>query len=294
MIGGHSDQSDELRALSGATATYRLACSNEDSLQAARAISTVIGPHAAVIGLYLEAFSYAPAHHLKLLQRRGARIVFAPSIDVVLTSQWAASRRGRVLNMTAARDMRIEYGPESRAAGLYDPVIDALVFPTAYRAKDLKSTVLHELGHALTIRRADPRQALLVGLPSRMHRHVFARNYEGPTPEITLRQRVLEALAEGYIYLVDGRMDELPQVLSSELTFMLQTVDDGDQVRLEFELTSKGERTASRVSAREIIDGNDPDEGHLFAPMRLESDTAAWDLDEDEISVWRQKRRPAA
>jgi hypothetical protein len=131
-------------------------------------------------------------------------------------------------------------------------------------------------------------------LPSRIRRHVYSEHYTSSTAEGTLRQRALEALAEGYIYLIDGRADELPAALTSELIFMLQTVEDGTKLRFEFEETPDGERTASRVSPREIIDSSDPEHGHLFAPMRLDSDPEAWELVGDELAMRRHKRRRVA
>jgi len=293
-IGGYRDEFDDLKALSGETGACRLARSTEASIEAARAITTVLGPYAPVIDRYLEALSYAPADHLALLAYRGARIIFAPTIDAFLTGKCAEQRRGRPLTSQEAREIRIGYGPESGAVGVYDSATDALVFPTGYCSKDLKQVVLHELGHALTLQRAQLRTVLILGLPFRLHRHVYAEHYSGATEEETLRQRVLEALAEGYIYVVDGQIDRLPDALASELTFMLQTVEDGNKFRFEFEKTPDGERTASRATGREILDPADPESGHLFADMRLDPSAEAWDLAADQLSVWRRKQRRVA
>ncbi len=219
--------------------------------------------------------------------------MFAPTIDAALTSGWADDRRGRRLSWDEARQTRIDYGPESHAGGVYDAGLNALVFPTGYRAKDLKGVVLHELGHALTLDRAQVRSSLITGLPSRLQRHVFSDFYTGANANETLRLRVLEALAEGYAYMVDGRLDELPAALSSELTFMLQTVDEGETIRFEFERTPDGDRTSSRLSEREIVDSSDPEEGHSFADMRLDPDATPWDLTSDELAA-RRRRESAA
>ena len=285
---------NELRVVMGDADSYRLSHSTDASREAARRIAAVIGPRVPVIDLYLEALSYAPANHLVQLAERGTRIMFGPTIDAVLRSGWAARRRGRELSSSEARRMRIDYGPESRTAAAYDPSTDALIFPTAYRAADLADVVLHELGHALTIPRAQVRPALIEDLPSRLYRHVRSDCYTGVTPEDTLRRRALEALAEGYVYMIDGRMGQLPAALLSELTFILQTVEDGLRIRLEFETTPDGERTSRRVTQREIIDGTDPDEGHLFASTRLDPDAVPWDLCDDELAAARRRRRPAA
>jgi hypothetical protein len=280
--------------MSGCGNTYRLAHSSEPSHEAARAIVTVVGPRAPIIDFYLAALSFAPVNHLALLARRGARIVFGPTVDAVLTSPWAAKRRGRELSMSEARQTRIDYGPESGTAGAYDSAIDALVFPTSYRAKDVMGVVLHELGHALTLPRAQLRAALIKELPSRLRRHVYSECYRAATQQETLRCRILEALAEGYVYLLEGRSDELPDALTSELIFILQSVEDGDRIRFEFETTPDGERTASRVSQRELIGGSDPEEGHLYSSMRLVCNAAAWDLVDDQLAQRRRRRSSAA
>ena len=74
---------------------------------------------------------------------------------------------------------------------------------------------------------------------------------------------------------------------------MLQTVDDGETIRFEFERTPDGDRTSSRLSERQIVDSSDPEEGHLFADMRLDPDAAPWDLISDELAA-RRRRDSAA
>jgi hypothetical protein len=83
------------------------------------------------------------------------------------------------------RQDRIDFGPESGAAAVYDSSIDALSFPTGYRQKDLRRAVLHELGHALTMARAQIRPALIHGLPGPIQRHLAF--YVAHSPEETLR-----------------------------------------------------------------------------------------------------------
>jgi hypothetical protein len=272
---------DDLTVLSGATPHLKLTRSTEQARATARAIATVIGPYAPVIDHYLDALSFAPDRHLEMLKARGARIVFAPTIDAALTNSWADARRGRQLSPDELLDIRRRYGPDSRAAGVYDLGTDTLIFPTAYRARDVRLIVLHELGHALTLRRAALRDALLVGLPDSMRRHIFLGGYG------SLRQQVWEALAEGYVWLVDGRIGELPSELASELTFILQTVEEDDSVRFEFQSTPEGDRTASRVSRHKIIDETDPEHGAALAPMRLPPGAEAWDLARNELAARR-------
>jgi hypothetical protein len=290
----HGDEGlDDLAVLSGQTSAYRMSTSRPESRLLARELSDVFGPRAPIIDLYLDALSFAPPAHMEILRRRGTRVVFAPTIDVALTSDEAATKIGQPFTLTEIIDLREGYGPESGVAAVYDPRLDWLVFPTAYAQRDYKRAVLHELGHALTLHRASPREILLTGLPRRMRLHVFSPAYADPVdPAQTLRQRTLEALAEGYIYLIDGRRDELPEALASDLIFMLQTVDEGQSLRMEFDRTGSGERTATRASKHELIDGADPEHGHLFASMRAGRTPERWSLAEDELGA--RRRRPAA
>jgi len=169
---GHKADLDDLAVLSGGTAHYRMSWSNERSLRTAQTMTRVFGPNAPIVERYLNALSFAPRAHLEILIRRDAEIVFAPTIDAALTSEWAERRRGRALTMAEARAVRIDYGPESNAVGVYDPDTDALIFPTGYCTRDLQHVVLHELGHALTMPRATFRAQLIKNLPRRLDRLV--------------------------------------------------------------------------------------------------------------------------
>lgn len=103
-----------------------------------------------VVDSYLRALSAAPVEHLRSLLRRGARIVFAPTIAVALTSPQLQQRRDRPLTLRECHEVHDEYAPESLVGAIYDPETDTLVFPTGYCCIDLEHAVLHELGHALT------------------------------------------------------------------------------------------------------------------------------------------------
>jgi hypothetical protein len=292
---GHPDPMDDLASITGQTPRYAMSRSCTDSRDAALELSMVVGAWAPIIECYLDALSFAPAAHMALLTRRGARIVFAPTVADALVCDQAAERRGRVLDLHETWRLRVEYGPEAGVAGVYDPDTDWLVFPTSYTTTNLKRLTLHELGHALTLKRATVRSSLLEGLPTRVHRHVFSAGYEvEDDPGQTLRQRVLEALAEGYTYVVAGRDHELPPALTSELLFMLQTVDEEDLVRFEFARGESGERTASLASEREIVDSSHPEYGHLFAPLQIGRAAEPWDLAQNELARRRRRRSDAA
>jgi hypothetical protein len=286
---------DDLASLSGNTSSYSMARSSLESRESARAISDVIGSWAPIIDRYLDALSFAPGQHLTLLTERGVRIVFAPTVADALTSESAAQRRGRALDLYETWRIRVEYGPDAGVAGVFDPETELLIFPTGYACRDLKRLTLHELGHALTLKRAVVRRSLLDNLPVRLQRHVFSDGYEVPNdPVQTLRQRVLEALAEGYVYIVEGRGAELPPPLASELLFMLQTMEDGDRVSFEFEQTEAGERTASRAARHEIIDASDSELGYLFASLAVGRSAEPWSLVRNELAPRQSKRNQAA
>jgi hypothetical protein len=208
---------------------------SERSWQIARSVSMRMGERARVIDRYLSALSHAPANHLQVLRRRDAAIVFAPTIPEAIASEWAVQRRRRRLSPRELFKLRTEYSQRSGTAGVYDPEIDALVFPTTYVAEDAERVALHELGHALTSQKAIVRDSLLTKLPAEIAAHVTGLPCAGLTPHETLRAKVLEALADGYVFLVVGRHEELPQDLMSELLFILHAVtENAAEVRYDF------------------------------------------------------------
>lgn len=290
------DDLSDLSRLNGQSSAYRMDRSSERSMRVARAMAVVLGQPAPIIDRYLEALSCAPAEHLALLNRRGTRIVFAPTIYAALASPWAARRRdGGALSFDDEANTRARFGADSLAAAAYDSSTDALIFPTSYCSRSLKHAVLHELGHAITLGRVEVRPKLLEGLPKRIAHHVLSDFYIGPTPEVTMRNRIFEALAEGYVELVEGRFEKLPPALSSELLFMLMTMEEGSHVHLDLEETPDGGfRTASRISPREIVDGGHPGLGSLFAPVQEGHALEEWRLQDDEVAAARRRGRDVA
>lgn len=208
---------------------------SEEAWLIARRMSTRIGEDRPVIERYLDAFSVAPASHLRTLERRGARILFAPTIYHGLVSEWATERRQRQLSASEKFQIRTECSPESRTAAVYDESIDAIVLPTTYGANDLEHVVLHELGHALTVASASVRRSLLNDLPAEIFEHLRAARYGTCDPGSILRAQVLEVLADAYVFVAVGRAGELSPALLSEISFMLATVTEGEYMRFEFE-----------------------------------------------------------
>jgi hypothetical protein len=265
---------------------------SERSRLFARNLSLVLGEQAPVIDRYLDVLALAPPEHLDLLRRRGTRIIFAPTIPHALLSPVAAERRGQEPSPEERLKLRSEYSPESGTAAVFDPILNLLVFPTHYIARDLEHVVLHELGHALTMPLAtlDPR--LLDGLPSAIAKHVNSRAYGPEGQKETLRLRVNEALAEAYVFLVVGRGSELPHALLSDLMFILATVEGEKGIRFEFDEDSG--RTLSRLCESELIFPNDPDWGHLLAgrpPDGVELEVRDLGYSPDGVDELAKRRR---
>jgi hypothetical protein len=236
---------------------------SEKSRLIARKLSLLVGEEAKVIDRYLDVLAMAPPEHLQLLLRRGVRIVFAPTIPHALLSEAAAARRQVQPSAAERLRLRAEYSPESGTAAVFDPNLDFLIFPTHYVARDLERVVLHELGHALTMTLANPRAALLEGLPAAIERHIRDRAYGPDGDPETLRLRVNEALAEAYVYVVVGRDAELPMALLSDLFFILSAVEGDEGIRFEFD--EKSGRTLSRLNESRLVFPDDPQLGHLLA-----------------------------
>ncbi len=203
----------------------------EASWRLAREMTVLLGPHAPVVEAYHSAMSMAPPHHLAVLRRRSGCAVFGPTIPAVLSSDWAAERRGRRLSAHELWDLRMDYSLESRTAAAYDPELDALVLPTSYVTRDIERVVLHELGHAMTMHAVVPRQDLLRNLPGDIAHHVAS--YGDGSDARSIRVRAEEALAEAYVFVVVGRHEELPATLLSELLVILSIAEE-DAPQLSF------------------------------------------------------------
>jgi hypothetical protein len=194
---------------------------SERSFQLARdlALPIGVGDTSPVINDYLGAVGFAPAEHLEILQRRDGRLVFAPTIGAALTSSELAARRSQALTLRQCQELHDAYSHQAGVVAAYDSETDALIFPTAYRARDIEHPVLHELGHALTMPhdRQTPCSTLLRGLPLHLRRHVRPYRQAGAAPE----ELAWEVLAEAYVLLLVGRAAELPSPVLSELCAML-------------------------------------------------------------------------
>jgi hypothetical protein len=195
---------------------------SERSLALARRLALTIGaPNPLVIEAYLGAVSKAPPEHLEVLCAREGRIVFAPTIGAALTSNELARRRTRTLTLRECTELHESHSHHAGVVAAYDMETDALIFPTAYRARDIEYPVLHELGHALTMPngpRADHAK-LLREVPFHIRRHLKPYRIAGAS----VQELVWEALAEAYVLLLVGREREITPGLLSELFAILST-----------------------------------------------------------------------
>ncbi len=223
----------EVPALGGVPA--RLQPRDYRSWEQAAAITEVIGAQLPLIERCVAAFSRVPYAHMRSLADRGVRILFAPTIRSALESSFALARRGRELFADELLRLRFDYDKASGTVAVYDQATDLVVFPTDYTTRDVIRPVLHEVGHALTMPRAVPRSALLQSLPAQLAEYVRAATPADATPEEQLRVAPLEALAEGYVYLVEGRVDTLSKQLEEELRFLLSTSTHAGDCRFQFE-----------------------------------------------------------
>lgn len=200
---------------------------NEHSLVIARSLVQSIDG-APVDEALLGALAVVPPNNLSSFKRRGGRIFFADTFLAAAESDQANQRRGRPLDAA----VRNEYRGLDRAGdhlfGIYDQEFDALVFTGLARPLNHERVMLHEFGHAMTVRDwyrvAHLRADLLLDLPQQIQELLKA--YPQGSGHEALRERVLEVLADAYVWVLVGRWAELPP----RLLFLMQGVVAGDQL----------------------------------------------------------------
>lgn len=229
-ITGRSNKASELDMLAGYAMTQDVR-----SLAAAERMSTVVGERAPVIDRYLEAFSKIPTAHLRVLEHRGARIVFAPTIARGMSSALANKRRAKLLDDAELARLGTERSQASGTIAVYDPSLDLIVIPTTYASRDFDHVVRHEIGHALTMPHVEPRASLVADLSDAMRVAIQAGIPADADEHQALRHEVTEALAEGYALWLAGATAKVPRVLHQEIRLMIGTVLDADRMRFRFE-----------------------------------------------------------
>jgi hypothetical protein len=195
---------------------------HEESVTLARSIAVCVGG-ASVSSAHLEALAVAPVPDLTRLKRTHGRIIFAETFHAAITSEESDRYRGHPVHPATASEYSALDAHQAGVPGVYDREIHALIFPTTFEPVDHERVMLHELGHALTLRRsyrrAHLRTDLLLGLPPQID--LLLRAYPQGDDREAIRERVLEVLAEGYAWIVLGRWQELPGPVMQELQDLL-------------------------------------------------------------------------
>jgi hypothetical protein len=197
---------------------------NEASYRLATCLAVSIGG-AAILDEHVCSLAVAPEPDLRAFSGSRGRIFFAESFLAAATSDEANVRRGMPLDTAARRDYARWDASNGHVFGLYDPQIHALIFTLQATPLNHEHVTLHELGHALTIRgawnTAHLRADLLEDLPQPIA--TLLDNYARGDGREAVRERVLEALAEAYVWWVVGRWRELSQPLFGALHGLLTT-----------------------------------------------------------------------
>lgn len=193
-------------------ASYRLATSVAVSIDGA-----------AILDEHVRSLAVAPEPDLRTFVGSRGQIFFAESFRAAATSDEANVRRGMPLDAAARRDYARWDASNGHIFGLYDPQIHALIFTPQVTPLNHERVTLHELGHALTLRgawgMAHLRADLLEDLPQSIA--ALLDNYAQGDGREAVRERVLEALAEAYVWWVVGRWRELAQPLFGALHRLL-------------------------------------------------------------------------
>jgi hypothetical protein len=261
---------------------------NEASVAETRRIIFVFGPRTPAVDAYEQLFGYAPVHDLLALRQRGALIVMAPSIVAWLESTQASRRRGRELTRSERQRNGKDYAAGSGVAAIYDPETDSLVLPTWEVSPDPLHPVLHELGHALTLRQVwvsyQRYATLLQDLPRRIQRHL-ERGYPRGDDDAAVRVRVAGMFAEAYAMVLGGREDELPTELASALIGILGKVSEAQHTNPGWDIDPATGRTATYCRPSDMVrhDEAAPTEPDRLPPLTqagdaglLERKAAAW------------------
>jgi hypothetical protein len=160
----------------------------------------------------LGALAVVPPNNMKAFKQRRGAILFADSFLGAAESDIANRRRGRPPAPGVRRGYQELDRLGARVFGIYDEQIDALVFTGAARPLNHERVALHEFGHAMTVREwhrtAHLRSDLLLGIPPQMEDLLKA--YKQGNSREAISERVLEVLAEAYVWMIVGRWEELP------------------------------------------------------------------------------------
>lgn len=195
---------------------------SEASYELARMLAVRVG-EAELLDAHLYSLAVAPVQDLLCFKRAGGTIFFADTFLAGATSIEAGLQRGAPLDRAARTRYEDLDADPGHVFGVFDPMMHALIFTPQATPANHEQITLHELGHALTLppmyRTAHLRGELLRGLPAEID--VMLRAYPQGNDRAAIRERVLEALAEAYVWTVVGRWQELPGALFGTLQGIL-------------------------------------------------------------------------
>ena len=194
----------------------------EMSYELARSLAICVG-ETGLLDAHLISLAVAPQQNLQTFAQSRGTIFFAETFLQAVCSDEANFRRGGPVDPA----VRHRYADFDRAGerifGVYDPQMHSLIFTPQATPANHERVTLHELGHALTLRAAyrvaHLRSDLLRGVPWEIGM-VLAAYPQGHDRE-AVRERVLEVLAEAYVWTVVGRWRELPMPLFDALYAIL-------------------------------------------------------------------------
>lgn len=124
---------------------------NEQTYATARSlVETVRGAKAD--DWLVRSLAIVPPNNMRAFSRRHGRIVFADSFLAAAESDLANERRGRPMH-PGVRQAYIEFDQEAgHIFGVYDQEFDALVFSGKATPLNHERVIVHEFGHAMTVR----------------------------------------------------------------------------------------------------------------------------------------------
>lgn len=195
---------------------------SEASYQLARSLAVQVDG-VDLLEEHLCSLAVAPEQDMLSFQHARGTIFFAETFVAAATCVQAGFRRGAPLDRNARARYEEFDADRGRVFGVFDPGMNALIFTSQAIPANHERVTLHELGHALTLpamyRSAHLHPELLEDIPAQIADMLCA--YPQGSGRAAVRERVLEVLAEAYVWTVVGRWRELPSGLFCALQGIL-------------------------------------------------------------------------